>query len=175
MKVAKIFALVGLFLVGVGVLVACTTPEQVELAEMQKLDAAARLASAQADGTVKVLAEQTNSYVRSSAADVDNWERRMLFERDMFALTVADHIQAMENLELALKTNQGLVNAEAAASNSFWSLIVMPICAGVILLCLSGLMIYSNAQLNGRMIELEKKMGAKTPVITTGLRPLGEK
>jgi len=104
--------------------------------------------------TAKTNAE-ANAYVRTAAADVDNLIRRQqaaidnMYERLLLAENAAIALMAVEEIG---------TNSRAAAENSYWVLVLMPISLGIVLLCLGGLMIHSNKQLTQRMVVLEEKL-----------------
>ena len=104
--------------------------------------------------TAKTNAE-ANAYVRTAAADVDNLIRRQqaaidnMYERLLLAENTAIALMAVEEIG---------TNSRAAAENSYWVLVLMPISLGIVLLCLGGLMIHSNKQLTQRMVVLEEKL-----------------
>ena len=105
--------------------------------------------------TAKTNAE-ANAYVRTAAADVDNLIRRQqaaidnMYERLLLAENTAIALMAVEEIG---------TNSRAAAENSYWVLVLMPISLGIVLLCLGGLAVHSNKQLMERMVALEEKLG----------------
>lgn len=160
MKGAKILVLLGVLLIGLGLLVACTTEEGVARAKQQQADAEARLAAAQAQGTVNVLEAQTNAHVEKMRVETDITKEMRQFDAAMARQEFSTAMLEIQALQIALRETREIVDpigedTRAAAENSWWTLTLMPICLGIVALCLGGLVIYSNSELTRRMTALE--------------------
>ena len=169
----RILMLLGIVLISLGLLVACTTQEDVELARMRRADAEARLASAQALGTVNVIQAETDSHVQKLRTETDITKEMRQFDADLARQEYATALLEVQALQIALQETREIIepisdNTFAAAENSLWTLILLPIGLGVVLVCVGGLMYHWNQETVRRLEALEGKLNNEQDAAAKG-------
>lgn len=151
--------IIGLLLVAV----ACADTEAVELARMRRADAEARQLSASAQGTVNVIQAETDAHIQKMRAETDITKEIRQFDADMAREDFAVALLEVQALQIALRETREIVapleyNARAAANNSWWLLIFMPIGVVVILMGVAGLAWNMITGLEERLARIEKSV-----------------
>lgn len=150
--VGRILIVIGVVALLFAVVAGCTTQEDVELAKMRRADAEARLAAANAQGTVNVLVAQTDTHIEKLRAEANLTKELRQFDADMSRQEYSTALLEMQALIVALKETKSITeDTHIAAENSWWMLITFPALIGLTALGLGALILSLH-------LETEKKI-----------------
>ena len=136
---------------------------------MRRADAEARRISAQSGGTVNIIQAETDAHIQKMRADLEVVKSSRQFDADLARQEFSTALLEVQALQIALQQTREIVeplgyNAHAAASNSLWTLIIIPIGVVVMLLGFAGLTWNLTQELGKRLTRIEEAIDGQDAI-----------